>query len=42
MAAIREPSQAVFGLGGDLLTQTRGIVKQWKDHFEDLPNLVTM
>ncbi|XP_013872670.1 uncharacterized protein LOC106523692 [Austrofundulus limnaeus] len=36
--AKRSLSQAVFGLGGELLTRTEDIVGQWKEHFEDLLN----
>lgn len=35
-------SQAVLGLGGELLTQTEDFVERWKEHFDDLLNLPTM
>ena len=31
-------AQAVFSIGGELLTLTGDIVGQWKEHFEDLLN----
>lgn len=35
-------AQAVFSMGGELLTQTGNIVEQWIEHFEELLNLTNM
>ena len=32
----------MFDLGGKLLNQTEDVVRRWKEHFEDLHNLVNM